>query len=412
MTVRGPSAFVVRVLRSIAAMGLVFGIGAARVSAQPSDPAPAPPGMVTWGPLRITPTLVLKDIGVDDNVLNEAVDAKQDFTFTVTPRAEVVFTMRRLRLGFTTVSDYVYYRTYTSERGINTSSLIRLDLDLGSLKPYVTATGLNSKNRLNAEVDKRARHRDVVYGGGLTLKLASRTTLVLSGTQGKVAYEPDQEFRGIDLQQSFNGTKRTVDAGLSFALTPITAFNVNVSREQQRYTFSQVRDANSWRVAPSFAFTPGGLLSGTATVGYRRFHTLSPTLPDYAGVVAGVTVGATLFMRHQLQGTFSRDVQTSYDADTAYYLGTGGTVVWTVLLFGPVDARATGARFQMDYDISGVPAGRDRTTAYGAGLGYRFSHRARLGLSAEWSRRESARASERNYRSRRIFAGLTWGTLS
>ena len=398
----------VGVLRGLAAV-FAFGIVSAGTAwAQPSDPLP--PGTVTLGPFRITPSLVLREMGVDDNVFNESTDPKRDFTFTLTPRADVLFRMRRLRLSYTTVTDYVYYRTYKSERGTNTSSSARLEFDLGSLKPYVTATGLNSKNRLNAEVDERARHRDVVYQAGVSLRLASRTTLLLSGLQGKVAYEPDaRKFRGVDLRESFNGTKRSIDAGLGVALTPITTFTMGVSREEQRYRFSQNRDADSWRISPSFAFTPGGLLSGSATVGYRRFHTLSPTLPDYRGVVGAATVAATLFARHHLAGTFSRDVQTSYDVGTAYYLGTGATLTYTVRLAGPIDARGTGARQRMDYSISGVPVGRDLLTSYGGGIGYRFSDHARLGVNAEWSRRGSDREFERTYRNHRIFAGLTWG---
>ena len=384
------------------------GVGTAK--AQTSDPVP--PGTVTLGPFRISPSLLVRDMGIDENVFNESTNPKRDFTFTLTPRADVLFRMGRLRVAYGTVTDYVYYRTYKSERGTNTSSAARLDVDLGSLKPFVSASGLNSRNRVNAEVDERARHRDLVYQAGLSLKLATRTTLLLSGTQGKVAYQPNTEFRGADLRQSFNGRKRTIDVGLGVTLTPITTFTLTLTREQQRFTFSRDRDADSWRLSPTFAFTPGGLLAGSATVGYRRFHTLSPTLPDYSGLVGTATVGATLAVRHQLAGTFSRDVQTSYDVDTAYYLGTGATLTYTVLLVGPIDLRGTGARHRMDYSISGVPVGSDALTSYGGGVGYRFSERARFGVNVEWSRRDSDRDVERTYRNHRIFAGLTWGITS
>lgn len=402
-----------RMFRAAAAMGVAGALLSAGLACAGQTSDPVPPGTVTLGPLRITPSLILKDMGVDDNVFNDPVDPKRDFTFTVTPRADVLFRMRRLRLNYVTATDYVYYRTYRTERGTNTSSSARLEFDLGTLKPYATIQGLNSKSRLNNEVDARARHRDLVYGAGVALKIASRTNLLLNGSQGKIAYDPNAEkFRGVDLRQSFDGHRQTVDAGLAVALTPLTTFTLSVAREQQRFQLSPDRDSNSWRVSPAFTFSPSGLLTGSASVGYRRFQPLSPALPAYSGLVSAVTVGATIYGRHQVQGVFNRDVQYSYDLTTDYFVGTGGTVAWTLSVIGPIDLRATAGRYLMDYRGGGGQAGSDKTTTYGGGVGYRFSNRARLGVNVEWSRRDSNRSAERGYRNHRIFAGLTWGTTS
>lgn len=400
----------VRTLRVAAAMGVAWALLTAGEASAAQDTVP--PGTVTLGPLRLTPSLVLKDMGVDDNVFNDPVDAKRDFTFTLSPRADLVFRMRRLRLAYTTGTEYVYYQKFRSERGTNTSSSARLDVDLGNLKPYATVQGLSSRSRLNTEVDERARHRDLIYGAGMAFRVASRTSVLVNATQGKIAYDPDAEFRGIDLRRSFNGRRRTIDAGIGIALTPLTTFTVSVAREQQRFDLSPDRDSNTWRVSPTFTFSPTGLLSGSASVGYRRFDTVSPILPDYSGLVSAVAVGATIYGRHQVQVVFNRDVQYSYELANAYYVGTGGTATWTLLVVGPIDVRGTAARYLMDYRGIGTAPGSDTTTIYGGGVGYRFSNRARLGANVEWSRRDSNRSAERGYRNHRIFAGLTWGTTS
>jgi hypothetical protein len=399
--------------RVTAAVSIAWAVLSAGVARAGQEPDTVPPGTLTFGPLRLTPSLVLKEMGVDDNVFNEPVNPKHDFTFTVTPQATVVFRVRRLRLGYVTATDYVYYRTYRSERGTNVSSSARLDFDLGNLKPYATIQGLNSKSRVNTEIDARARHRDLQYGAGVAVKLASRTSLVINGSQGKISYEPDATFRGVELRRGFDGRKRTVEGGLAIILTPLTTFTMSVAREQQRFQLSPDRDSNSWRVSPTLTFSPTGLLRGSASVGYRRFHTLSPALPDYSGLVSLVTLGATIYGRHQVQALFSRDVQYSYDLTTDYYVGTGGTLIWTLAVVGPIDVRGTGGRYLMDYRGGGAEKpGSDRTTIYGGGLGYRFSNRARLGANVEWSRRDSIRSADRGFRNRRIFAGLTWGTTS
>lgn len=395
--------------RVIAALALSCAlVGAATAAAQDSGQEPAAPGTATLGPFRITPSVVLADLGVDNNVKNESVNPKSDFTFTLSPRADVKFRMRRLLLDYVTSTDYVYYAKYRTERSANTSSSGRIDFDLGRLRPYATVQGVSTRARLNAEVDERARHHDRVYGGGVRFKVASRTTVVVNGLQSKIVYEPDEEFRGVRLDRSFNGRLRVVDVGLAIALTPLTTLTVPIAREQQRFSLSPERDSNTWRITPTFTFSPVGLVTGSALFGYRHFAPVSPTLPGFSGFVSRVTVGATIYSSHQVQALFSRDVQYSYDARSTYYVATGGALTWTYLLGGPIDVRGTAGRYLMNYDKTG--GGSDTTTSYGGGVGYRFSNRARLGLNVNWMRRDSGIAADRAFRNHRIFAGLTWGT--
>jgi hypothetical protein len=371
-----------------------------------------PPGTLTLGPMHISPSIVLKEAGVDNNVFNDATNPKNDWTFTLVPAATVALRVRRIKLNYVASTDYVYYHTYTSERGLNTSSSGRVDLDLGVLKPYALIQGVNSRGRPSAEIDVRARHRDLSYTGGFSLRLASRTDLIMSATQGKASYDPGSEFRGVELREVFDGRRDAVDGGVSLALTPLTSFSLTVAREQQRFDLSPDRDSNTWRISPTFTFSPTGLVTGRATFGYRKFTTLSPSLPDYSGFVSAVAVGATIYTRHQMQLLFNRDVQYSYDDTTPYYLGTGGTLTWTTLLGGPIDIRGTGGRYLMDYKTGGSATGNDTTTSYGGGLGYRFSNRLRVGINAEWTQRDSTRSADRAYRNHKVFLALTWGTTS
>jgi Putative beta-barrel porin 2 len=402
-----------RIFRILAAAALwaLAGAGLASAGQATTVSDTVPPGTLTLGPVRITPSLLLNDLGIDDNVFNSATDRKRDFTFTITPRADVLFRMRRLKASFNTATDYVYYQTYKSERGTNTASGGRVDVDLGRLKPYASIQGVDTKSRLNGEVDTRARHHDLLYGAGVAFRIASRTHVVFNGVQGKVAYDPGQEFRGVDLRQSFNGRRRNLDGGLTVALTPLTTFAMIVAREDQRFELSPDRNSNSWRVSPTFTFSPTGVLTGNASVGYRRFTPLSPALPSYAGLVSTVGIGATIYSRHQMQAVFSRDVQYSYDLDNDYYIGTGGTVTWTWLLFGPIDVRGIAGRFLMDYR-GGPLVASDTNTSYGGGVGYRFSNKARLGANFNVVRRESKNSPDRSFRNQRFFVGLTWGLTS
>lgn len=380
-------------------------------SAQTPDDTP-PPGTAVAGPFRFTPSLAIRDMGVDNNVFLEAEDPKSDFTFTIAPRLDTTFRARRARLTLALISDFVYYNQYDSERSTNGTADLRLEFDLGRLRPYVTARGVDTRSRLNAEVDTRARHHDVTYGAGASFAVASRTRLLFNASTTGVEYEEGTEFRGENLKSSFDGRRDAVGGGFSMDLTPITRFSVLVAREEQRFDLSPDRDSNTWRVTPGLSFSPTGLVTGSASVGYRHFHPLSPALPDYSGVVSAVSVGATIYNRHQVQGLVNRDVEYSYDEATDYYLGTTFGLTWTMLVVGPIDVRGTGTRSMMDYRNVSEPTGRDVMNTYGGGIGYRFGSRARLGFNVDWSRRESDSSPERHYRNHRYFFGLTWGSTT
>src|SRR5919107_90996 len=88
---------------------------AAQITPPPDPDAP----LIQAGPFGISPTLMLRELGRDENVFNERDDPKGDFTFTVVPRAEVVLKPRALRVSYIASTEYVYYRTYASERSTN-----------------------------------------------------------------------------------------------------------------------------------------------------------------------------------------------------------------------------------------------------------------------------------------------------
>ena len=166
-------------------------------------------------------------------------------------------------------------------------------------------------------------------------------------------------------------------------------------------------------MTPTVAFSPEAVLNGSVSIGYRRFTPRTATLQGYSGLVATGTIGTTLWNRHRVESVFGRDISYSYDQDTPYYLATGGTVTVTSQLVGPLDVRLTGMRQLMDYRAARTTAserpGDDTASSYGGGIGYRFREQLRVGLNAEWMRRDSELSADREYRNRRIFASLTWG---
>lgn len=401
-------------LRALLLIALLTIAAVVPASAQVTPPPDPDVPVIQVGPFGISPTVMLRDVGRDENVFNERDNPKSDFTFTLVPRAEVIFRPRNLRIAYTAATEYVYFRQYKSERATNVSSAVRADVTLGWFTPYVLASGTNTRQRLNDEIDLRARHRERVYGAGFGIKVGTRLTLGGSGRTTRLRFDEAIDFRGEDLARSFDSDLQAIEGSAGLQLTPFTQVSLVVSREQQRFEIARERDSDSIRITPTFHFSPEAVLNGSIAIGYRRFNPRASTLPAYSGFVATATVGTTLFNRNRVEMVFGRDIRYSYEQDTPYYLATGGTVTVTTQLVGPFDVRGTGTRQVLAYranrDTSlAEQPGDDTITRYGGGVGYRIRERVRIGLNAEWLRRDSQLSLDREYRNRRIFASLTWG---
>jgi hypothetical protein len=404
----------------LAPLVLALVLAARGASAQPAQPQPQPSQAPTdpldnatmrWGPLGLNPALVLHDIGRDNNVFNEPTNPKSDFTFTFTPKLEVLLRPGPVHLTYTTSTDYVYYETYSSERGTNFFSGLKADFDFGPFHPYVSTGHNNTRDRLNREIDARARHQDTNYGTGVRVELVEGVFATASARYSQTAFDPAATFRGESLQTTMNQKTEGVDAGGGFALTPLTTFQVTVTREQTRFDFSPDRNSETWRVMPTVSFSPLAILQGTAALGYRQFTGHSVEVPDYSGFVATVTLGATVAEHHHIETTFSRDLQYGYDATASEYLETGLQVSWAWQITSPLDLKLSGGRSRLHYRSPSVNASSSDDTAhnYSASVGWRLRQNFKVAINADWRGRDSERSPDYAYDNRQIYANVTWG---
>jgi hypothetical protein len=392
---------------------LVLLLAPATAAAQQSQPSPDPLDAATLrvGPFGLTPTIAIRDIGRDTNVFNEATNPKSDFTATISPKLGVLVHPGPVLFTYTTTTDYVYYQTYASERGTNVGSSLRVDFDFGAFKPFVSAAAGNTRERVNREIDARARHRDQAYAAGLRLQLSEAVFATVGARQTKTDYDSNAEFRGQRLETTLNQTLDAVDAGGGVALTPLTTVQLVVTKERSRFEFTPERNSESLRLLPSVSFSPLAALNGTASVGYRRFTAHSALVPDFSGLISTVTLATTAVEGHRVEATFSRDLSYSYEEDTSEYIETGVQLAWTWQIAGPFDSRLTAGRSRLHYRGPDLAAGRDDDTAtnYGISLGWHAKEQLRIAVNADWRARDSERSADRAYDNRRIYANLTWG---
>ena len=403
----------------IAAAGFVL-VPLAAAPARAQSSAAVEPGTIKIGPLSIKPTFQIKNIGRDNNVFNETVNPKEDFTMTLSPAAEFIFQPRRVKLTYTQTADYVYFHTYSSERGTNLASSARVDLDLGVLQPYVGTSGADTKARLNHEIDARARHNDRLYLAGVTANVFTRTSVTVGVRQFTTRYDRTDDcsvtaqtcFRGQSLADSLNSRIELVEASTRMALTPLTSVGVQFTKERQIFEVARERDSDTVRIMPIILFSPLGLVNGSVAVGHRKFTARDPATPPFSGLVVAVLSGVTLFENHRVDVAVNRDLSYSYDRETPYFVGTNASVTWTFAVAGPFDLKASAARDRMRYESTGGTAATqyDNFEEYGLGLGVRIRRRLRVGVQGDFINRDSQKSADRTYDNHRIYATLTWGS--
>ena len=153
------------------------------------------------GPLYFTPQVLLKELGVDTNVFNAAGEQKSDFTFTLAPKADAVGAVRAPRAvpGHASRPTSSGTRTTTpSARSIRSSRSAPRSTSTAS-RSSREGDYLNTRQRLNYEVDLRSRHVENNFTAGIDRAahaeaLASRSPAACATTR----FDADAVFDGVE----------------------------------------------------------------------------------------------------------------------------------------------------------------------------------------------------------------------
>jgi len=366
--------------------------------------------LLKFGPVSIQPSLAIQNIGRDPNVFNSATNPQSDFTMTFSPKFDVIFRVRRSKTTFTQTTDLVYFKKFASERGVNASYTIREDVALGILQPFASAKTATSKNRINNEVDARARYDTTEYQAGTDVRLFTRTKLSFKARRSDTTFDSTETFRGESLARAFNGTLTGVDVSAGVSLTPLTSFDLIVTKEEQRFDLAPERNADTFRVMPTFSFSPLGLVNGTAAFGYRKFTPKDRSVPGFSGFVAQAGVTVTIYERHRLSTTIVRDLTYSYDHTSIYYIQNSISGSWAFAMGHGFDLQLGATRNLMHYHQTATTGPADDVyTSYDAAFGYRIRPRLRVAVNGTFAGRRSGVSADRAYDSNRVYGTVTWG---
>lgn len=394
---------------------LVCGVLFAPAAAAQSSEDPVETARIQFGPLGLTPTVALTNLGVDTNVFYTVDDPKKDFTLTLSPGLDSWFRAGRTRLHTRARVDFVYFHTYSSERSIDGALDLRYEARLNRLVPYVEASGRSGRQRLGYEIDLRSRRSDRTLRVGLDARIAGKTTIGVFGKRARVEYDSDAQFFGTYLSEVLNREAESVGVSYKQALTPLTTVVVEASDIRERFTHSSTRNSDSARVDVGFDLASSALISGTGRIGYRKLDGVGGAVPEYRGVVAVVDAGYVLLAATRFTVRFDRDIEYSYEADYPYYLRTGVSATITRHLSETWDIQGTAGRQHLGYRLqtdrlspSAILDRADRVDTVGGGVGYHFGRNVRFGINLDHYTRRSP-LTLRHYEGFRFGTSVTYG---
>ncbi len=373
------------------------------------------------GGLYFTPSIHLKEFGVDSNVFNAEGEQKSDFTFTLAPKADIwVPVARRALLQSTVETDLVWYAKYDTERSVDPQFTTRGEVFLRRITLFAENRFHNTRQRLNYEVDLRARHIDSATTVGAAVRVTPKFSIEAAGRRHQLRFDGDTFFDGASLQRTLNQTSTGLTLTARDRITPLTTLVVRVERVEDEFEFSPARNSRSIRVQPGIEFKPRALIKGSAFLGYRKFTpSQAGALPEFSGIVAQVGLSYTLMGATTFGVSYSRDLTYSYEELQPFFVNNRVGVSVRRALGRRLDVIVSADRHAYDYkDLLTLPAGasalvaatprRDLTWNYAGNIGYRLGQ-ARVAFGVSYWERESQTKTFRDYDNLRFGTNVTYG---
>lgn len=373
------------------------------------------------GPFYMTPQVQVKEFGIDSNVFNASGQQVSDFTTTIAPKLDVwVPFARRALLQGTAATDLVWYAQYDTERSIDPLGGMRAEIYLHRLTLFGEGQLVNTRQRLNYEIDVRARQVRSDFAAGAELGLTPKFSIEASVRRGRTEFDADaRTFDGTSLQRTLNQETSGFRAVARHRLTVLTTLALKYERQQDEFQFMPVRNSESFRVMPGVEFKPRALIKGTAYVGYRRFTpSVAGPLPDFSGLVADLGLSYTLLGSTTFGVSYRRDLTYSYEETQPFFISSGAGLSVRRALGRRFDLLGSVDRFSYSYRdlVTSTPqlgsakadAPRvDDTWNFGASLGYRIGA-GRIGVGVSYWKRRSPVAF-REYDNLRFGTTATYG---
>lgn len=404
----GRAALMLTVFLALAAnAGAQAAVGSGPLTSTLADTEPVT-GVLSAGPLRLAPGLVIREIGWDSNVFDEteAEGPKSDFVLAATPDVAMFTRLRFVKISAYAGSELTYYHKYQSEQSIGHAVRGRVDVLLSRVRPFFGAGHTKTRTRPNGEIDARANRKLEELSGGLAFELGAHSAVYGSTIRTKNTYK-DAFQDDVDLALSLTREGVEYLGGLRTDLTPLAALTVSAGLREDTFRFAPLRDADLRSASALLRIDAAALVTGAVTVAFNDFKAVDPRVKPFRGVTGSVALAYSLLEVGRLGLFATRRQEYSFDAAEAYYLENSINLAYNHRLFGEFDAQVSGGRALFDYGFrEGSPPHTDTLDTIETGVGYNLRNRTRVSFNYEFARRRSPTLAERNYDRRRVY--LSW----
>lgn len=365
-------------------------------------------GVLSFGPLKVAPGLIIREIGWDSNVFDEPESAspKEDYVAAFQPDVSMFSRLRFLKVSAYAGSELTYYKRYESERSVGHAVRGRVDLLFSRMRPFIAGGQTKTRTRPNGEIDVRADRKDEEFSGGFAFDLSPHSLVYAAAARTRNSFE-DAFQEGVNLGESLTRLGNDYSAGLRTDITPLLALTIFGGYREDLFTAAPLRNSESLYGTAQLRFAPEGIINGTASFTYRDMTPVDPTIRPFKGLLGSVALTYAVLEVGRLNLGLTRNLEYSFNAAEAYYLENTALIAYTHRLVGVIDAQVKGSRSYFDYSArDNETAHKDTLDTLAGSLGYNLRNRSRVALNYEYSRRRSPELAVRNYERRRAF--LSW----
>jgi len=347
------------------------------------------------GPLVLAPRVHLTNAGHDSNVFNSAENPKSDLTATFSPSMDGWLRMAHGRASGRTQFDFYYFKALTDLRGADSDNSGHIEIPINRLRPFATGSFSSTRYRQNLEIDALARRRTDNLMVGVEVKVTAKLTAGLFETRSHLKYDANSVYLNTDLSRVLNHKSTGDGANLSYALTPLTAINLEAARGRDQFAFASERNSDNLRVAAGVTFSPRALINGSASVGIQKRKFLNGSTSAAAtGTFVATDLTYTLLGRTRFTVTARRELEYSYLIAQPDYLYGGLTLLVTQRIGDSWEVGGSVGRYRLLYrnnpllDNAHLFLGSTDETVLtsGGNIGYNLGH-SRIGIDVQYSER-------------------------
>ncbi len=382
-------------ISKIALLMLLFASPAFGQTLSPPDPNVRPwaTAKMNIGPIYFAPTFELSNLGVDNNVFNDEDNPRSDITGTLGMRSLVgVHYGESLILQVTQNNQYNYFRRYRSERSIDNSLSIVLEMRTRFFRPWARWNRSKSSQRLGFEIDERAEKKTPVFDFGADFNAAFRLGVSVAARRGRLRFKDTEEYRGQNLSDVLDQQNDVYQSLLRYQLTEFSEFMVGADYQLDRFSKAPERDNDSRFYYGGLRIKTGTIFTGYARLGYRQQKHKITGVPDFGGVATDIALTAAPSEALKLELGGARDVAYSYLPEYPFIIDEGANATLTNRFAQHFDwvLSARGRSLSYDKTVTGESKPvQERTYVLGLGTGYYVGGGtgARIGIVYErWQR--------------------------